>query len=80
MANVKKDEVKATINSICQKLHAERIKQGISQQRASEASGLSRTGIRHIESLQTNPTLYSLLKLAKALNVDLAQLLKDNRV
>ena len=38
-------------------------------------AGISRTGLRHIESLETNPTLYSLLRIAKALDVDLAPML-----
>lgn len=50
--------------------------QGISQQRLAEMAGISRTGLRHIESLETSPTLYGLLKLARALGLDLSKLLK----
>jgi len=49
---------------------------GISQQRLSEDADLSRTGVRHIEGLEINPTLFSLLKVSKALSVDLGKLLK----
>ena len=73
---MKKDEEKAIVKKVCQRLHDERLKQGLSQQRVSEMSGLSRTGVRHIESLETNPTLYSLLKLAKALNLKLIEIIE----
>ena len=38
-------------------------------------AGISRSGLRHIESIQISPTLYSLLKLSAALEVDLSELL-----
>lgn len=38
-------------------------------------AGISRTGLRHIKSLETSPTLHSLLKLAKALDLDLGRLI-----
>jgi len=72
---VKNDPERAIVKSICKQLLDERKRQQISQQRLSEMAGISRTGLRHIESLETNPTLYSLLKLAKALNVDLTSIL-----
>lgn len=64
------------VRRICEDLIAERKKLGISQQRLSEDVGLSCTGLRHIESLETNPSLSSLLKVSKALGVDLGELLK----
>lgn len=72
---MKSDKIKALVEGTCKSLIEERKKQGMSQQRLSELSGMSRTGLRHIESLETNPTLYSLLKIAKALEIDLATLL-----
>lgn len=39
-------------------------------------AGISRTGLRHIEPLETNPTLHSLLRIAKALEVNLAELIE----
>lgn len=74
-SSVKHDPAKSTVNDVCKKLIEERQRQEISQQRLSEMAGISRTGLRHIESLETNPTLYSLLKVAKALDVDLADML-----
>ena len=38
-------------------------------------AGLSRTGIRHVESGQFKPTLYTLLKIADAQNLNLPRLL-----
>ncbi|MFC5050123.1 helix-turn-helix transcriptional regulator [Rubritalea spongiae] len=58
-------------------LKAERERQGISQQRLSEMAGVSRTGLRHVESLDTNPTLYSLLKIARALSINLSDSFKS---
>ena len=72
---VKHDPVKTIVKKVCKTLTEERKRQNISQQRLSEMAGISRTGLRHIESLETNPTLYSLLRIAKALDVDLADLL-----
>lgn len=74
---MKKDLEQSLVTKICEELVAERKRQGISQQRISEDAGLSRTGVRHIESLETNPTLYSLLKLSKALGVDLGSLINS---
>lgn len=79
-AVVKVDPEKSQVTWICAMLRDERQQKGISQQRLSELSGLSRTGVRHVESLETNPTLLSLLKIAKALKVDLSELLKDSQL
>jgi transcriptional regulator with XRE-family HTH domain len=60
--------------------HTERQRQEISQQRLSELSRLSRTGVSHIEGLEKNPTLVSLLKIAKALKIDLNVLTNDSQL
>lgn len=75
---MKADPDRKTVERICRALRAARIAQGISQQRLAEMAGLSRTGLRHIEALTTSPTLYGLLKLARALDLDLSQLIKGN--
>jgi transcriptional regulator with XRE-family HTH domain len=75
---VKPDADRKTVERICRTLRDSRLQQGISQQQLAETAGISRTGLRHIESLATNPTLYSLLKIAKALNIDLVRLLEDS--
>jgi transcriptional regulator with XRE-family HTH domain len=48
---VKKDTHRQVVVRVCEALKAERIKQDISQQKLSEMAGISRTGIRHLESL-----------------------------
>jgi transcriptional regulator with XRE-family HTH domain len=72
---VKPDHERATVESLCKSLKEERARQGLSQQRLAEMAGISRTGQRHIESLETNPTLYSLLKIAKAMDLNLCDIL-----
>lgn len=74
---MKADKERKTVEQICKALTKARIDQGLSQQRLAEMAGISRTGLRHIESLETNPTLYSLLRLTKALDLDLAGLLRS---
>lgn len=75
---MKPDPDRKTVERICRALRAARIAQGISQQRLAEMAGISRTGLRHIESMETSPTLHGLLKLARALDLDLSQLLKGS--
>ena len=52
-----------------------RIKKRISQNRLAELTGLSRSGIRHLEAGETNPTLFTLLKIARALNVKIGRMI-----
>jgi transcriptional regulator with XRE-family HTH domain len=73
---VKHDPEKEVVKNIIRQLIEQRKKGNISQQRLSEMAGISRTGLRHIESLETNPTLYSLLKLSQALDLPLSTLLR----
>ena len=75
---MKKDEDLETVVKICQQLQSLRVSQGISQQRLAEKAGVSRTGLRHVESGDINPTLYTLLKISKALNCRLSQLLEND--
>lgn len=74
---MKPDQEKKAVEIICKAIKASRTQQGISQQRLAEMAGISRTGLRHIESLEISPTLYSLLKVAKALDLDLTELLRE---
>ena len=70
---VEEDTEREIVVSLCRELVAERKRLGISQQRLSEMAGISRTGLRHLESLQTNSTLYTILKVAKSLGFDLGE-------
>ena len=74
---MKPDKERQTVENVCKALTQARIEQELSQQRLAEMAGISRTGLRHIESLETSPTLHSLLRLAKALDVDLSSLLSE---
>ncbi|MCH8474772.1 MAG: helix-turn-helix domain-containing protein [Opitutales bacterium] len=74
---VKSDREQKQVKEICRYLLRLRQEKKISQQRLSELAGISRTGLRHIESLRTSPTLYSLLKISKALEVRFDEIVRD---
>ena len=78
MAFVKEDKERMAVRKVCGRLADERKRLGISQQRLSEMAGLSRTCVRHVESLETNPTLSSCLKIANALELDLATIISES--
>lgn len=59
------------------RIKIERIKKEVSQEKLAELSGLHRTTLGTIENGKTSPTLDSIAKIAKALNVSLSDLLKD---
>jgi transcriptional regulator with XRE-family HTH domain len=50
---------------------------GISQYRLSKDTGLSASGIRHMEKDRVKPTLYFLLRISNYLGVNLADLLRQ---
>lgn len=62
-----------TVNRVIAALREERMRHGISQETLAKMAGISRTGLRHVESGNYRPTLYTLLKIAEAVNVDLAK-------
>ena len=64
------------VNRVIALLREERNKQGISQETLAKKAGLSRTGIRHVESGNFKPTLYTLLKIAEALGISLSRLIQ----
>ena len=51
-----------------------RLKKGLSQLDLAAASGFDESAIGRLENGNTNPTIKTLLKLAKALDVKLTQL------
>ena len=63
------------VDAVILRLVDTRLRKGISQNHLAELTGLSRSGLRHLEDGETNPTLYSLLKIAGALNVKLGRLI-----
>lgn len=56
-----------------------RKERGISHEKLAEMAGLSRASISYIENNKRNPTLLSCLKIARALDVDLAEVIKTNQ-
>jgi transcriptional regulator with XRE-family HTH domain len=56
------------------RIRLRRVEAGVSQEKLGELSGLHRTYIGHVERGEVNPTLGSIVKLADALEVDLAEL------
>ena len=57
-------------------LKALRKQRGLSQERLSARAGLSRGYLARLETARQDPTLSTLEKLAKALSVKVAELLK----
>jgi ribosome-binding protein aMBF1 (putative translation factor) len=76
-SGVKPDPERKAVDRVCRALRAAREEQGISQQRLAEMAGISRTWLRHIESLSASPTLHSVMKLAKALGITLPDLFRE---
>jgi transcriptional regulator with XRE-family HTH domain len=72
---VPSDQEQVIVDSVIARLVEARVNKQISQNRLAELTGLSRSGIRHLEAGETNPTLYTLLKIATALNVKLGRLI-----
>ena len=56
-----------------------RLKMKLSQERLAELAGLHTNTVRRLESVKYDPALSTLLKLARALKVRPAALLKDIR-
>ena len=64
-------------NNIGDKIRHIRTKKGLSQDRLSKLSNLSLNTIVNIESgLNSNPTMDTLIKITKALNVSIDSLIK----
>ncbi|MGN0031993.1 MAG: helix-turn-helix domain-containing protein [Candidatus Gastranaerophilaceae bacterium] len=54
-----------------------RIKKGLSQEQLAEKVDLSRTAISFIETARQNPTILKVIDIAKVLNVDINDLVRD---
>jgi transcriptional regulator with XRE-family HTH domain len=66
----------APIEKMAAKLKQLRERRGLSQEQLAEAAGISRTYLARLETAKHDPTLSVIEKLAKALNVKPAELLK----
>jgi len=60
---------------VAQILRQEREKRGLSMNFVAERAGLSQQMVSYVEREMRNPTLETLLRIAGALDVDLAQIL-----
>lgn len=67
----------STPENIARNLIQARKQKGLSQERLALASGVSIAQIKRIELAQTNVTVDLLNKLADALDVNVAELIKD---
>jgi len=65
------------VRSVVGKLRKLRMERGISQAELSRRTGLSRSGIRHMEDGDVAPTLQFLLRVARELDVSVADLLSE---
>jgi transcriptional regulator with XRE-family HTH domain len=69
---VDEDEIVAQVVKFLQEY---RKKQGITVYRLAQDSGLSISGIRHMESGKVNPSLSFLLRISSQLNIDLSKII-----
>ena len=54
-----------------------RLKKGVSQEQLAELVDLSRTAISFIETARQNTTILKVIDIAKVLDVDIKELIKD---
>ena len=54
-----------------------RIKKNISQEELAELVNTSRTTISMIETARQNPTILKVIDIAKALNINIEEIIKD---
>ena len=70
-----KDTEKLAAKIVAELMKA-RKEQDVSHEKLAEATGLSRASISFIENNKRNPTLVTCLKIAKALDVDFAAIIR----
>jgi transcriptional regulator with XRE-family HTH domain len=68
------EEIKAEVARL---LSEERTRQGISMNRLAEKAGLSQSLVSSFETTPWNPTLGTLLRIAKVLEVNLGDVIKQ---
>lgn len=71
------DEAEHINNKVVDFLKEERIRQGISQYKLAQQTGISKTSIAFIERYENKPTLRTLLILADGLNIKLSDILRN---
>lgn len=72
------DEIETTVVLlVVKRLRELRKARGVSQYRLSKETGLSPSGIRHMEDGDVSPTLFFLLRICSFLEADLAMLISQ---
>ncbi len=66
---------KTTLEKFGEKVRAERLKQGLSQERLASRAGVHRTYIGMIERAEKNITLENIEKIANALKISLDKIM-----
>lgn len=66
----------AICSRVARLLRQEREKRGLSMNMVAERAGLSQQMVSYVEREMRNPTLETLLRIAAALEVDLAEVIK----
>ncbi len=67
------------LNQLAQKIKTQRKKLNISQEKLAEKCNFDRTYISLLERAKRNPSYLSLIKLCKGLEIDLIELLKEEK-
>jgi transcriptional regulator with XRE-family HTH domain len=67
---------KTTLEKFGQRVRSLRAKAGISQEKLAELSDLHRTYISGVERGERNPSLTSISRIARALNVSLSEVVE----
>ena len=66
------------LKKLGKKIKKERKKQGLTQKFLAEKSGMNRSSLMRIEKSERNPTIISLYKIAKVLQVEIHELINLN--
>ncbi len=65
------------VETLVSRLKAAREAKGLSLRDLEEISGISNAGIHHIEAGNRSPTLYSLIRIANALDLDIGGVIAE---
>lgn len=65
------------VSEVVESLRKAREEKGISRYRIAKETGLSPSGIRHMENGEVTPTLFFLLRFATYLEIDLGTVISD---
>ena len=73
------DKHRVTYSRVAHQLRRTREKKGLSMNQVAERAGLSQQMVSYVERGMRNPTLETLLRITEALEVDLADVIKQAR-